>query len=224
MLALAGCTPTEPPAEPVTSADQASTPPLAASITGPGYVGLVDGEWATGVSEATGIPRLAVLAYAGAILRAGEVYPECGVGWNTLAAIGLTESDHGRHDGSSIQADFSVTPPIYGIRLDGGNTDEITDTDGGLVDGDAEYDRAVGPMQLIPQTWASWPSDGNGDNVADPHNIADASIAAAHHMCRASGGMSTVEGWQAGIAAYNSSDEYLLAVASAAQRYYDVTR
>ena len=197
---------------------------MGSAPTAPGYVGLVDPVWADEVSDATGIPRLAVLAYAGAIFRAGEVYPECGIGWNTLAAIGLVESDHGRHDGSVILDNFVASPPIFGIPLDGGNTDEITDTDGGLVDGDTEYDRAVGPMQLMPQTWASWPSDGNGDNIPDPQNIADAAIAAAHHMCRASGGMSDDDGWQAGIAAYNSSDEYLVSVATAAQRYYDETR
>jgi membrane-bound lytic murein transglycosylase B len=198
---------------------QAPPPPLAAEPTGPGYVGLVDPAWAQRTAEATGIPRLALLAYAGAVLRSAEVYPDCGIGWNTLAAIGLVESDHGRHDGSVVGSDFRVEPPIFGVVLDGGDTATIPDSDDGAVDGIADFDRAVGPMQLIPQTWASWPSDGNGDNVPDPQNIADASIAAANHMCRASGGMSTPGGWRAGIAAYNSGAEYLADVASAAARY-----
>lgn len=210
-----------PDATPLTYAQQAPDPPLAASPTQPGYVGLIDPDWAQRTAQATGIPELAVLAYAGAIVRSREVYPECGIGWNTLAGIGLVESDHGRHDGSVIQPDFRVEPPIYGAVLDGGDTENIPDTDGGAIDGNAEYDRAVGPMQLIPQTWKSWPSDGNGDGVGDPQNIADASIAAANHMCRASGGMSTPDGWRAGIAAYNSGSDYLQAVAAAAQRYLD---
>jgi membrane-bound lytic murein transglycosylase B len=200
-------------------AEQSATPPLATTPTGAGYVGLIDPDWAERTADATGIPRLAVLAYAGAVLRAAEVYPECGIGWNTLAGIGLIESDHGRHDGSVVGPDFRVNPPIFGVVLDGGDTANIPDSDDGVVDGNTEFDRAVGPMQLIPQTWASWPSDGNGDEVGDPQNIADAAIAAANHLCRASGGMSTPDGWRAGIAAYNAGDDYLAAVAEAARRY-----
>jgi membrane-bound lytic murein transglycosylase B len=198
---------------------QSATPPLAASPTGPGYVGLIDADWAQRTAKATGIPELAVLAYAGAVIRSAEVTPDCGLGWNTLAAIGLIESDHGRHGGSSIQPNFQVSPPIYGPILDGGATANIPDTDGGAIDGNAQYDRAVGPMQIIPQTWKSWPSDGNGDNIPDPQNIADAAVAAANYLCHASGGMSTPDGWRAGIAAYNAGAAYLKDVAAAAQRY-----
>ena len=185
---------------------------------------MVDAGWAKRVASATGIPERAVLAYAGAVVRSAEVTPDCGLGWNTLAAIGLVESDHGRHDGSSIGADFQVTPPIYGVILDGRDTANIPDTDGGALDGDAQYDRAVGPMQIIPRTWASWPSDGNGDGVGDPQNIADAAVAAANYLCNASMGMDTDAGWHAGIAAYNSGDDYLAKVSKAAQRYSDQSR
>jgi membrane-bound lytic murein transglycosylase B len=208
----------------ITFARQASPPPLAATPTGPGYVGMIDSSWALATSEATGIPRRAVLAYAGAAVRAAEVYPDCGIGWNTLAGIGLIESDHGSFGGSSIGADFRVNPDIYGPILDGGDTANIPDTDEGLIDGITQFDRAVGPMQLIPATWASWPSDGNGDAVPDPQNIADESIAAANSLCRASGGMSTPDGWRAGIASYNAGSAYLKAVASAAQRYVDAAK
>lgn len=204
--------------------DQAGYPPLAATPTGPGYVGMIDPGWAQRVAKATGIPQLAVLAYAGAVVRSAEVTPDCGLGWNTLAAIGLVESDHGRHAGSVIGPDFTVSPPIFGVILDGGDTANIPDTDGGAIDGDAKYDRAVGPMQIIPRTWASWPSDGNGDGVGDPQNIADAAVAAANYLCNASKGMNTDAGWHAGIAAYNAGDEYLADVTTAAQRYFDKTR
>lgn len=221
-LALTGCAAAAPVE--LTAATQAPPPPLAATPTGPGYTGMIDPDWAKRTADATGIPVLAVLAYAGAAIRSAEVYPDCGLGWNTLAAIGLVESDHGTFGGSSIGPDFTVSPPIYGAVLDGGDTEHIPDSDGGAVDGISDYDRAVGPMQLIPQTWASWPSDGNGDGVGDPQNIADAAIASANHMCRASGGMSTPEGWRDGIASYNSGGDYLRKVASAAQQYYDESR
>lgn len=217
----------EPPAgdgRTTTWAQQAADPPRAATPTGPGYVGMIDPGWATRTAEQTGIPERAVLAYAGAVVRSREVYPDCGIGWNTLAGIGLVESDHGRHDGSVIGDDFRVRPDIFGVVLDGGETEKIPDSDGGAVDGISEFDRAVGPMQLIPQTWASWPSDGNGDGVPDPQNIADAGIAAANHMCRAAGEMVTPDGWRAGVSSYNNATTYGGAVATAAQRYVDQTR
>lgn len=210
---------TSPPE--ATFASQAADPPLAATPTGPGYVGLIDPGWASRTAERTGIPERAVVAYAAAVVRSREVYPDCGIGWNTLAGIGLVESDHGRHDGSVIGADFRVRPDIFGVVLDGGETLNIPDSDGGAVDGISAFDRAVGPMQLIPQTWASWPSDGNGDNVGDPQNIADAAIAAANYMCRAAGEMGTPDGWRAGVAAYNNASTYAAKVATAAQRYAD---
>lgn len=203
-------------------AEQAAPPPDSSDPASPGYVDRVDPVWASSAAAATSIPERAVLAYAGAVIRAAEVYPDCHIGWNTLAAIGLVESDHGRHGGSSVGPNFRVDPEIYGVVLDGENSVRIPDSDGGAVDGISDFDRAVGPMQLIPQTWASWPSDGNGDGIGDPQNIADAAIASANHMCRAVGGdMSTPGGWRAGIAAYNTASDYLGAVATAAQRYLD---
>ena len=95
VVALAGCATPDAP----TFAAQDDPPPLAAQPAGPGYVDRVDPQWAQRTAESTGIPLRALTAYAGAVIRSAEVYPECGIGWNTLAALGLVESDHGRHDG-----------------------------------------------------------------------------------------------------------------------------
>lgn len=53
----------------------------------------------------------------------------------TLAAIGQVESDHGRSGGPHIGPDGTVTPPIYGVALDGAGTSRIPDSDGGTIDG-----------------------------------------------------------------------------------------
>lgn len=194
-------------------------PPLAATPTRAGIAGLADGDWVERVSAASGIPARALAAYAGAAIVKAQAMPSCGLGWTTLAAIGLVESDHGRHGGSSVGEDGTVTPPIYGIALDGSSSAHIPDSDGGQIDGDAQYDRAVGPMQLIPQTWRNWHVDGNGDGVEDPQNIDDAVVATSNYLCRASGDMIGREGWRVGVGAYNSSDAYIRSVADAANRY-----
>lgn len=197
-------------------------PPLPAATPGAGPARLADAAWVRSTAQATGIPERALAAYAGAALFKAGDRPDCGLGWNTIAAIGAVESDHGRHGGSAIDADGTARPPILGIALDGTQSALIPDSDGGEVDGDREFDRAVGPMQLIPQTWQYWHVDGNGDGVEDPHNIDDAAVAAANYLCRASPEMVTEGGWRGGVAAYNDSATYIRSVADAANRYADM--
>lgn len=210
-----------PDAPAVTYPDQAPPPPEAAEPTGPGLIGMVDPDWVDTTARATGIPPEAVLAYGAAVLGAEEIFPGCRLGWNTLAGIGYAESDHGRHGGATFEPNGHVYPEIFGVPLDGVDTEHIPDTDNGEFDGTAEIDRAIGPMQLIPQTWRSWPSDGNGDLVPDPHNIYDAAVAAANYLCQATTTFATEDGWSNGVAAYNSASSYARIVATAAQRYVD---
>ena len=197
----------------------AELPARAATPTGPGVAGLVDPEWLEQTSASTGIPSRALATYAGVALAKNDQMPGCGLGWNTIAAIGWAESRHGTHGGSTVGADGTVTPAIFGVALDGGSTEVITDSDDGVIDGDTEHDRAVGPMQLIPQTWRNWHTDASGDGVEDRQNIDDAAMATANYLCRASGDMTTEGGWIAGVAAYNSAPAYIAKVAAQATGY-----
>jgi membrane-bound lytic murein transglycosylase B len=207
------------PAEPAPRWAPPAEPPVAADPAGPGLAGIVDSGWAERISAATGIPERALLAYAAAALVKAAAMPDCGLSWATLAGIGAVESDHGRHGGAAMARDGTVAPPILGVALDGDGTAHIPDSDGGEFDGDAEFDRAIGPMQLIPEAWRNWHVDGDGDGVEDPHDIDDAATAAANYLCRASTTFLTEEGWRTGIAAYNSAPSYLDAVARAAVSY-----
>jgi membrane-bound lytic murein transglycosylase B len=210
--------PTEAPPAP-RWAEPAAVPPAASESTRAGVAGRADPEWVASVVAATGIPERALAAYAGAAIAKNTERPDCLLGWNTLAAIGYVESRHGSHGGATIAEDGTVSPPIIGIALDGATTALIPDTDGGMFDGDAEFDRALGPMQFIPASWANWYVDASADGIADPHNIDDASLAAANYLCRASPTLGDEGSWRAGIAAYNSSDSYLDAVATRAALY-----
>jgi hypothetical protein len=202
-------------------APAAAAPVANPSPTMPGVSGLVDAEWLAATAERTGIPARALAAYAGVAIAKAAAMPSCGLSWNTLAGIGFAESRHGTHGGSSILPDGTTSPAIIGIALDGGSSANIPDSDGGTYDGDSEFDRAIGPMQLIPQTWRNWHTDASGDGIEDPQNIDDAVQATANYLCRASGDMTTEQGWRAGIAAYNSAGSYLTAVATAAVQYGD---
>ncbi|MGV8885540.1 MAG: lytic transglycosylase domain-containing protein [Microbacteriaceae bacterium] len=204
-----------------TYAAPAELPPLSAERL-PGQIATrPDASWLAATSESTGIPLRALAAYAGAAWTKNEEMPSCGLSWNTLAAIGWVESRHGTHNGSSIGANGTVTPPIYGDVLDGGTTANIPDSDGGTFDGLDDIDRAVGPMQFIPQAAKNWLGDANADGIADAQNIDDAAMAAAHYLCRAGGDLVSEVGWRTAIAAYNSAPSYLPKVAAKAVEYGD---
>ncbi|WP_277955880.1 lytic transglycosylase domain-containing protein [Agromyces atrinae] len=183
---------------------------------------LADAAWVSRVASAAGIPERALAAYAGATLRATSERPACGLSWNTLAGIGSVESEHGTIDGSALDAAGVAVPPIVGIALDGGGVDAIGDTDGGALDGDATWDRAVGPMQFIPSTWSTHGVDGDGDGRADPQNIDDAVLSAAYYLCDTGVDLATPAGWIAAVSAYNSSIEYNNRVAAVADVYATV--
>jgi membrane-bound lytic murein transglycosylase B len=195
-------------------------PPLAAVATDrPGISGLVDTKWVTATSASTGIPERALAAYAGAAIAKATSLPGCGLSWNSLAAIGYVESRHGTAGGSKLDDNGTAIPGIFGVALSGGSTENIPDSDTGTIDGDAAFDRAIGPMQLIPQTWRNWHTDASGDGIEDPQNIDDAVMATANYLCRASKDMAHPAGWRTGISAFNSAPSYLRSVARLANEY-----
>ncbi|MBC2907988.1 lytic murein transglycosylase [Streptomyces sp. PSKA01] len=157
---------------------------------------------------AVAIPERVLAAYRSAVAVLNERRPGCGLRWPLLAAIGRVESGHAR--GGQVNADGSTITPILGPRLDGGpGLAAIRDTDNGVYDSDSAWDRAVGPMQFIPSTWHRWGVDGNGDGTADPHNVGDSALAAAHYLCAAGGDVSRDGGLRRAVLAYNHSEQYL---------------
>jgi membrane-bound lytic murein transglycosylase B len=175
---------------------------------------LTSPEWLAGTAEGSGIPQRALTAYAGAALLTSSVDPDCRLDWATLAGIGYVESRHGTIFGGELGEDGRPTEPIYGPRLDGVEFDLVEDNDGGALDGDAEVDRAMGPLQIIPATWMAWASGG-----WDPQNVDQQAVTAARYLCEAGGDLSTESGWRAAIAAYNPATSYAGKVAEAASRY-----
>lgn len=208
-------------------ADQAMTLPSSpaqeippASGQAGSFAQLADSDWLEARAQATDIPRRVLAAYAAATLRVAESYPQCRLGWNTLPGIGATETLHGTYRGSSTAEDGRVSPAIYGPALDGSpGVMAIADTDQGRLDADRRWDRAVGPLQFIPSTWAYLGQDANGDGTADPHNIDDAALTAAVYLCQEGRDLTTDEGWQQAVLAYNRSVAYANQVASSAENY-----
>ncbi|KAA8723366.1 hypothetical protein F4V58_07685 [Corynebacterium phocae] len=206
-----------PPAQPA--------PVALIDVHAPGRTADALDEWAQPLADESRIPAQALRAYGNAELIAKEAWPACHLRWSTLAGIGYVETRHGTYNGnwfkpSRLQEDGTPDPAIVGIALNGTNgTANIADSDGGRIDGDSTYDRAVGPMQFIPQSWQRFGSDANGDGVADPHQIDDAAMGAAALLCAGGRDLSTSEGWTAAIMSYNASDAYVRSVGMAANSY-----
>ncbi|WP_051297465.1 lytic transglycosylase domain-containing protein [Brevibacterium album] len=176
----------------------------------------LDSAWLEEAAERTDIPPRVLRAYIGASVWSAQRHEECSLPWNTLAGIGSVESDHGRYGDAEVGEDGQLEGKIIGAQLNGLETARIADTDDGKYDGDAEFDRAVGPMQFIPSTWEDFAVDGNGDGEADPNHIDDASATAASYLCSGKRDLSDEGQWVEAILAYNPSDEYVALVAERA--------
>ena len=172
----------------------------------------------------TDIPIVVLDAYFRAQLSAADRRPGCQITWDQLAGVGLIETGHGSFGGSRVRPDGTTTKWILGPVLDGTEFGAIPDTDGGKLDGDVEWDRAVGPMQFIPGSWKAYGMDGDGDGVIDPHNIYDAALAASEHLCRSQNGLSSDGAFRLALLGYNNSEPYGLSVMAARGRYRRAVR
>ncbi|MEE1737353.1 lytic transglycosylase domain-containing protein [Streptomyces sp. BE147] len=165
----------------------------------------------TGTAE-SGIPASILAAYKQAEETVAGTDAACRLPWQLLAAIGKVESGQAR--GGRVDANGTTLSPILGPALNGQGFALIKDTDGGAYDGDATHDRAVGPMQFIPSTWATWGQDANADGRKDPNNIYDAALAAGRYLCAGSRDLALAADLDRAVLSYNHSREYLRTVRS----------
>ncbi|UQU65472.1 hypothetical protein COUCH_03835 [Couchioplanes caeruleus] len=214
-----------------------SLPGVSSAATAPGGlpttppVGVAGGRpadvlagWAQQTGTRVGIPVVAVQAYGYAELVVSRTAPSCHLSWTTIAAIAKVESAHGSANGAVLGVDGTVAPAIFGLPLDGkGGRQLIRDTDQGVLDKDAQYDRAMGPLQFIPQTWneisAGNAVDADNNGVSDPNDIDDASLAAAVYLCRGGRDLSRADAWWDAILSYNAVRPYAQKVFDAANEY-----
>ncbi len=200
-------------------------PPAAVPATPGGAasgVPRLDEGWVRRTATASGVPAVALAAYARAELQSPR---SCGLGWTTLAGIGWVESQHGMIGGRTLRADGTPSRKILGPALDGGPGVKAIPATSESVQwhGDPAWDHAIGPMQFIPSTWDTWAADGDGDGVADPHDLDDAALAAADYLCADGRDLTSAAGWTGGVLSYNGADFYLRAVHTAAVTYADRT-
>ncbi|MFF4699913.1 C40 family peptidase [Streptomyces chattanoogensis] len=174
------------------------------------------------VGVVSGIPARMLQAYRLAEEEIHKVVPGCkGMTWAMVAGIAKVESNHA--SGRSIAVDGTLSKPIYGVRLTGsgagGNTTAFADTDRGRYDGDARAERAVGPLQFMPATWAARGQDADGDGKKDPQNADDAALTAAAYLCGKGRNLADAGQLHAALYSYNQSEAYVSDVTGWITRY-----
>jgi hypothetical protein len=170
------------------------------SVVRPGRPGAVNG-----------IPRGVFPAYRRATANLAVVRPNCGLTWPLLAGVGKVESDHASR--GRVDVAGTTRGKILGPVLDGrGGNGRITDTDEGRYDGDLAWDRAVGPMQIIPQVWDEFGADGNGDGFRNPNNVYDAVTTVAVVLCSQGDDLRQPRDLVAALLRYQHSKDFVATV------------
>lgn len=168
--------------------------------------------------DVSGIPGTVLAAYQKAATDLATAMPGCHLTWPLLAGIGKVESSHA--SGGRVDAQGNTRGKILGPVLDGGpGMAAISDTDHGVYDGNTTWDRAVGPMQFIPGTWATFGADGNGDGIRDPHNVFDAARATGDYLCQGGTDLSNPQQLVQAVLRYNHSMSYVSTVLRWMQAY-----
>lgn len=157
------------------------------------------------------IPPVALAAYQRAAQVLAARLPQCHLGWPLLAGIGKVESDHA--GGGELQPDGTAVVPILGPELNGSHGNRaVRDTDHGVLDADLVWDRAVGPMQILPSIWRRWGATYRQGAEPNPQNIFDATLTAGDLLCAGGRDLSTPAGLQGAVYAYNHAPGYVDAV------------
>ena len=142
-----------------------------------------------------------------------------GLPWTVVAGIGKVESDHGRFGGAVMAENGDLSPPILGPVLDGSlpGTRPIPLPAGGSPwHSHPSFDRALGSMQFLTETFQRFAVDGNGDGVRSPHNAIDAIYSAVGYLCGEDGEVADLS---EAIFKYNRSEVYVNHVLDFASRY-----
>ncbi|MBC9224958.1 lytic transglycosylase domain-containing protein [Aeromicrobium sp. zg-636] len=179
-----------------------------------------DEDWVTKTAADRQIPVRAMQAYARTEISQREEQPECRLRWNTLAGVGSVESAHGTLGGAGLDAAGVSSKRIIGPPLNGKDgTRAIKATrESTALHGDETWDRAVGPFQFLTTSWDQYGADADGDGEANPHDIDDAALGAANHLCAHERDLSG-DGWVKAVFAYNNSMAYVDKVRSIADSY-----
>ena len=144
----------------------------------------------------------------------GRVHVGGGPGADRVPPLPVGAGGHragrvGQPGGAADRCATPCGPGVLGPVLDGSDYAAIPDTDNGRWDGHRTWDRALGPLQLLPASWRVAGMDADGDGRRDPQNVYDAAGAAMVYLCDGGRDLGTRKGLEEAVLAYNHSRDYL---------------
>src|SRR5262249_4311129 len=118
-------------------------------------------------------------------------------------------------NGGRVDASGRTIGRILGPALDGTHgLARVPDSDGGELDTDRVWDRAVGPMQLLPSVWRRDAADRGGGGSAGPRDVVGAALTAGRFLCAGGTDLEVPDAQAAAVLRYRRSTSYLAAVRS----------
>ena len=158
------------------------------------------------------LPGPAYRAYVRASSHAEELDPRCKVAPALLVGIGRIMSNHGRTKGSTLSAAGATDTELRGLF--GSAT---LDSDGGTVDGSAETDVRVGPLQLTVAQWTEFAL--HDDRVIDsPEWLFSEAIAVARLLCSSNDDLRGIDGIRRAVNRFTSNSALTQAIIGSARQ------
>ena len=168
------------------------------------------------------IPSPALAAYQRAATVINTADDKCHLDWALVAALGKVLSDHGRADGSELDDQGVARPAVVGRRLTGRHgTQRVDDSDAGVLDRDPRFDRAVGPLQLLPAVWSVVGVDGDSNGRRNPQDVDDAALSAAVFLCAGPGDLRNASQRRSEIKRFHPGADYAKSVLGVRAAYLD---
>jgi hypothetical protein len=165
------------------------------------------------------IPGAVFAGYLHAETVLAMTAPRCHLEWPVVAAVGYAVSGHAR--GGQVDSGGRTVARLVGPRLTGSfGLLTIPDTDRGRWDGDMSWDRAVGPMQIVPSIWRRY----SEPDRADPDSVGDSAVTAGRYLCAGGADLSQPAELRAAIARYCASELFVASVLATERDYRALTR
>jgi membrane-bound lytic murein transglycosylase B len=160
------------------------------------------------------IPPAALAAYQRSASVMAAAAPTCHLDWSVLAAIGRIASNHGGGEPQFIRPASTTRRVVVAAPID-----RFPDTDAGRLDGDPEHDVGVGPLLILPTTWAVVAVDSDDDGTRDPEDLDDAALAAAVVLCGDGRNLSDPVDFREAAHMFNTAHRYPVLLARLARWY-----
>lgn len=163
------------------------------------------------------LPGFAYASYMRASMHLRLVNPLCDVPPALFVGLGRMMSNHGLQDDSAMRSSGRSTESLRGLV-----GAPVPDTDLGKLDGTADVDVRLGPMQLLPAHWSKF-ADSQELSDLSPDWIYASSVVVGTLLCTEAHDLSTDGGIHSALVSFTANPSLARAVMGTARHAARVT-